>query len=93
MKVMDTEAIARFTRTYNPHQNPRQYPPLFKEPKTASNGLDSIRGEGKSSTTPVPSPEDLPEPQWSITLRESVILKLLNEKILSLSDILEGDED
>jgi hypothetical protein len=82
MKIIDVEAIAVFTREYKPHRNPRQK-------------MQGVAGQSKSEAIRKMSEsldggveEILCEENPLEGLKESVIIKLLSDGVITLSDIL-----
>jgi hypothetical protein len=95
MKVVNTEVLLQNTRAYNPHQNPRQPNAEAGQSKT-----ESIEALAESVDAPViqvvaaENPlEGFEEAEWTITLtlKESVIINLLLNRVIKLSDILTED--
>ena len=100
MKVLDCQAIATFTRTYTPHRNPRQQN-LFQgeagkskteSMKEVAEAMSSEITEIVSEENPLEGLEESSELTWEVSLKESVIIKLLNQGVITLSDII-GEED
>lgn len=96
MKVINTEVLLEHTRSYRPHQNQRQQH-LFQGEAGVSKA-ESIEALASSADAPVIQVVDAENPlegfednEWTITLKESVILKLLNSKVITLADLFTED--
>ena len=90
MKIMDVEAIAVFTREYKPHSKKRAPGrPVGGSMDESSKQLeDFTHSEEVELTATHEDTESGTEETWEVTLKESVIIKLLSDGVITLSDIL-----
>ena len=90
MKVIDAEAIAVFTREYKPHSKKRApgRPVGGSEDESIKYLEDFTHSESVELTVTPEDTESGTEETWEVTLKESVIIKLLSDGVITLSDIL-----
>ena len=90
MKVIDVEAIAFFTRDYKPHSKKRSPGrPAGGSMEETNKQLAAVTEPEVVELTVTPEePKVDTEEIWEVTLKESVIIQMLNLGLVTLSDLL-----
>jgi len=90
MKVIDVEAIAVFTRDYKPHTKKRSPGrPAGGSIEENNKQLAVVTEPEVVELTVTPEePKAGTEEIWEVTLKESVIIQMLNLGLVTLSDLL-----
>lgn len=90
MKIIDVEAIAVFTREYKPHTKKRSPGrPEGGSMEESNKQLAVVTEPEVVELTVTPEePKEGSEEMWEVTLKESVIIQMLNLGLVTLSDLL-----
>jgi hypothetical protein len=92
MKIVDSRALATFTRDYRPrgtyNRAGRQQPLQLEQVTPEQVTPEQVTPE---QVTPEQAPHAQEEEvMWALTLKESEIIRLLSEKVITLSDVVGG---